>query len=391
MARIRPGVRTGGEDPVKVYVFPADQFACGRYRLEWPARALAQQGHDVVVVHPKDASAQIKATMKGNHMVALQMPPDCDVAVVQRVTNPYLTQAIPLMRAQGIAVVVDVDDDLTCIDPRNPAWKMLHPGNQTGQSWEHCLTACQEATYVTVSAPALLDVYARHGRGAVLYNRVPQRFLDISHRDSAVVGWAGSVHSHPTDLQAMGNALSRFMAGGGEFRIVGPRNFLDQAVGASLAEKIACSGNVPFDRWAMYVNTLGIGVVPLADSRFNKSKSHLKGLEYAALGIPSIFSPRPEYARLHREHGIGNLAEGPRDWLKIMKDLAASPARRVEESLRDRATVAAHLVLEANAWRWMEIWETAFKLQRSATPRRVAQTAGLSPLGLAAGPAPTAA
>jgi hypothetical protein len=350
---------------VKVYVFPADQFACGRYRLEWPARALAAQGHDVVVIHPKDASAQMRADMRGKTMVRLHMPPDCDVAVVQRVTNPYLAQAIPLMRAQGIAVVVDVDDDLTCIDPRNPAWKMLHPGHNTGQSWEHCMTACQEATWVTVSAPALLGVYAKHGRGTVLYNRVPQHFTTIAHRDSPVAGWAGSVHSHPTDLQAMGNAINRFVTAGHEFRIVGPPNGLDAAVGASLAGKIPCSGNIPFDRWPMYVNTLGIGVAPLADTRFNAGKSFLKPLEYAALGIPSIMSPRAEYARLHREYGIGTLAAGPRDWLKILRDLAASPARRAAESAGDRQTVIDHLTIEANAWRWMEVWETAFKLQRS--------------------------
>lgn len=346
-------------------MFPADQFACGRYRLEWPARALAAQGHDVTVIHPKDANAQIKADMRGGKMFNLRMPPDCDVAVVQRVTNPYLAAAIPLMRAQGIAVVVDVDDDLTCIDPRNPAWKILHPGNNTGQSWEHCLTACQEATYVTVSAPALLDVYARHGRGAVLFNRVPERFTTITHHDSAAVGWAGSVHSHPTDLQAMGNALSKFVSGGGEFRLVGPRHALDAAVGASLAEKIACSGNVPFDRWPLYVNTLGVAVAPLADTRFNQAKSWLKPTEAAALGVPTIMSPRAEYARLHREHGIGNLAATPRDWLKIMRDLAANPRRRAEESARDRQTVIDCLTIEANAWHWLEVWETAFKMQRA--------------------------
>lgn len=257
---------------MKVYVFPADMYACGRYRLEWPARALAAQGHDVVVVHPKDANEQIRADMRGAKMVRLHMPADCDVAVVQRVTNPYLAQAIPLMRAQGIAVVVDMDDDLTCIDQRNPAWKILHPNSGSGQSWEHCMTACREATYVTVSAPALLKVYAGHGRGAVLYNRVPERFTRIGHQDSPVIGWAGSVHSHPTDLQAMGNAVSRFVAAGHEFRLVGPSQGVEGVFGASLAGKIACAGDIPFERWPLYVNTLGVGVAPLADTRFNSSK-----------------------------------------------------------------------------------------------------------------------
>lgn len=352
---------------MKVYVFPADKHACGRYRLEWPAAALAGQGYDVAVVHPKDANRQIRADVVGKRMVRVHMPPDCDVAVVQRVTNPYLAEAIPLIRAQGIAVVVDMDDDLTCIDPRNPAWKWLHPASNTGQSWEHCMTACEAATYVTATAPALLQVYARHGRGAVIPNFVPASFTEITHHDSAAVGWAGSVHSHPTDLQAMGNAISRFVSSGGEFRLVGPRDGLDKAVGVSLAANISCAGNIPFDRWPMYVNTLGVGVAPLADTRFNRSKSALKPLEYSALGIPSIMSPRAEYARLNRVYGIGNLADTPRAWLKTMRDLAGDGARRFEESERDRRTVKDHLTIEANAWRWMEVWETALKLQRATS------------------------
>lgn len=353
---------------MKVYVFPADKFGCGRYRLEWPAAALAAAGHQIRIVHQEEANTAIRGTMKGKRMLAVHLPPDCDVVVVQRVTNPYLAQAIPLMRAQGIAVVVDMDDDLTCIDQRNPAWAMLHPQGRTGQSWEHCMEACRDATLVTVSSQKLADVYGTPGRVAVLRNCVPEAYTRITHRDNAAVGWAGSVHSHPSDLQATGNAIDRLVADGHEFRIVGPKLRVAEVLGPALAERVSCAGNIPFDRWPIYVNTLGVGIAPLADTRFNASKSALKPLEYAALGIPSIMSPRAEYTWLHRTHGIGNLAPNQRIWHRLMRDLAANPARRVEESARDRAQVAQHLTIEGNAWRWLEAWEIAFNLQRGHRP-----------------------
>jgi hypothetical protein len=37
----------------------------------------------------------------------------------------------------------------------------------------------------------------------------------------------------------------------------------------------------------------------------------------------------------------------------------------MEESARDRQAVVDHLTIEANAYRWLEVWETAFKLQRA--------------------------
>ena len=57
-----------------------------------------------------------------------------------------------------------------------------------------------------------------------------------------------------------------------------------------------------------YVAKLGIGVAPLADTKFNAAKSWLKMAEMAALGVPCVVSPRAEYMRLH-EQWIGSLAE----------------------------------------------------------------------------------
>ena len=58
------------------------------------------------------------------------------------------------------------------------------------------------------------------------------------------------------------------------------------------------------------VAELGVGLVPLLDSAFNRAKSWLKGLEYAALGVPFVASPTPEYVKL-AGLGAGLLADDP--------------------------------------------------------------------------------
>lgn len=361
---------------MKVYVYPADIHGCGYLRLIWPARALAAQGHDVVVVLPVEKGQRTPLGMVSNgnglqgridangNTVAVSAPADADVMVMQRITHKALAQGIPLWRNRGIAVVIDMDDDLSTIHPANPAWRALHPqlGKQ-GFDWNVAKDACDAATLVTVSTPALASRYARHGRSQVLYNCVPQSFLGTPHADSAVIGWGGAVGSHPDDLQQVGASIARLTDNGGSFRVVGPPGGVESALG--VRQNWSASGPVDIHQWPRQLSQdIGVGIAPLADTIFNAAKSWLKPLEYAALGIPVVMSPRVEYQRLHRL-GVGMLAAKPRDWERGLKALAASPQLRGELSGRGRE-VAQAWTIEENAWRWAEAWSRALEIQRGA-------------------------
>jgi hypothetical protein len=350
---------------VRVYVYPADQDGCGRYRMIFPARALRAQGHDVRIILPRGRTGAVGLTgMQDEHgnLLSVQPPADADVMVFQRITQWQLAQAIPFIRDLGVAVVVDMDDDLTAVDPRNVAWTAMHPRyGRPGQNWANATRACLAATLVTVSAQALLRVYAPHGRAAVLENRIPRRYLDVPHDDSDVIGWPGSVHSHPGDLPVVGQSVGRLVREGHRFMTVGTGLGVQQELG--LEADPPASGLVPIEMWPNAVAQLGVGMAPLADTRFNAGKSALKPLEMSACGVPWVASPRAEYTRLHR-HGVGRLAAKPRDWYRELKTLATDAALRRDMSERGRAVAAEHTI-EGHAWRWLEAWETALKMQRA--------------------------
>jgi len=289
--------------------------------------------------------------------------PDCDVIVMQRVTWRPLAQAIPMIRGKGVAVVVDIDDDLAHIHPANPAYANLHPKTPTNHMWRHTEDACRDATMVTVSTDALLARYAPHGRGRVLRNCVPESYLDIPREDSDLVGWGGAVFSHPDDLQQVGPAVARLVRGGGRFRIVGPAEGARQALG--LDADPDATGPVPIGRWPHELAKLGVGIAPLADTVFNSAKSWLKCAEMSAVGVPWVASPREEYTRLHREHEVGLLAERPKDWYRTLTRLAGDGQMRQDMSAHGR-DIARTLTIEGNAWRWLEVWEQAYRLQRQA-------------------------
>ena len=358
---------------MKIYVFPADTSGCGYYRLIWPAEVLQARGHDVTIIVPKQRDQMLQGKMQGDQMVDVKIPSDADVIVFQRITHRHLVQAVSLIRRRGIAVVVDMDDDLTCIHPANPAFAALHPNNgNRDHSWENTMRACEAATMVTVSTPALINRYAKKAAGRVLYNMIPERFLDVPHVDSPVVGWGGSVHSHPTDLQVMGPTIAQHIQRGGKFMIAGPILGAYEALGVSKTQTIESTDVIKdIYAWPLAVSSIGIGVAPLADTRFNSAKSWLKMLEYAAVGVPCIGSPRDEYIRLHKR-GVGLLAKNSTEWRQRINALVKSDELRLEMAEAGREATR-ELTIERNAELWLEAWNDAYRIQRQGASSPLAR------------------
>lgn len=360
---------------MKIKIYPADTTGCGHFRLLWQAEALRAaglpSGTELEVFPPTERD--LKMRIQGEQvMEVLDVEPD-SVYVFQRLTHSWMAQAVPMLRAAGAAVVVDVDDDLGSIHPRNPAYEAMHPRNvgmrEQGSrdvnrhSWLHLQQACRDATLVTVSTPALLPRYAAHGRGRVLFNYLPDLYYGVPHEDSNIIGWPASLHSHPDDPSAVGGAVARLGGPQGSFRVMGDPVGVGAAFG--LSEDPPGRTGVGVAEWPAAVAGLGIGIAPLADTRFNACKSWLKPLEMCALGIPWVASPRAEYERLNRR-GAGVLADTPRRWHRELQRLRDDPALRAERAEAGRQ-VAEGLRLRDHAWRWLAAWGDAYAAQATRT------------------------
>lgn len=325
----------------------------------WPGEELKKNGYDVEVVQTRNR--HVRVHLQGDQVVDAEV--EADVVVFQRLTHKYMSQVVSVLRKKGIAVVIDIDDDLNSIDPNNPAWGMVHPKEQNSpHSWRHLQYACQNATLVTVSTSALLDVYAAHGRGHLLLNYLPHTYDNIPHTDSDVIGWPASYHSHPNDPIVVGGSIARLVSEGKSFKMAGDASGAGKAFGLENdPEGKPCS----VEEWPYAVASFGIGIAPLADTKFNRSKSWLKPLEMSAAGVPWVASPRAEYLRLHAL-GAGLLADRPRVWHRVLKSLSESSQQRSELSAAGRE-VARSLRLADHAWRWLEAWERAYKIQKNGT------------------------
>jgi hypothetical protein len=353
---------------MKVYLYPADQFGCGHYRMIWPAQYVQKAGLlDVTISAPKERD--IRFSMQGDEVVDVDIPEDADVVVFQRTTHRLLAQGIRHMRKKGVAVVIDVDDDLTRIHPTNPAFQALHPGGGAGMhGWQHLGGACKEATLVTVSTQALVPRYAVHGRARVLENRIPDQFLDPPHEDSNVISWAASVASHPDDGYVVGPAVSRLIREGYPYFHIAAPDFVQQVL--KLPEEPPGCGPVDVFDWIPTIaKHAGIGMAPLADTQFNAAKSWLKPLEYSACGIPWVASPRAEYTRLHKlakkfygDAVPGFLADKPQVWYRQLKRLADDAGLR-EECAKVGRQLAYDTRMSTYAEAWAEAWQAAYDIE----------------------------
>lgn len=351
---------------MKVYAYPADSTGCGHFRVIWPAEELSRQGYDVTIM-PPESRGQFQAEIgRDGRVKRVAIPSDADVIVLQRISHRLLADAVRVMREQGVAVVMDIDDDLSTIHPNNPAWKMLHPKTGGGSlaqdhSWHNVERAARNATLTIVSSDALALKYRGAYGSRVIPNFVPNHYLDIEHVDNDTIGWCGSAWTHPDDGPEVGPAVARLVNQGATFRFAGPREHVSTAFGIA-EDDVNATGPLKIDDWPHAVAQIGIGIAPLADTKFNAAKSYLKPLEYAALGIPCVMSPRAEYVKLHEETGIGVLADRPKEWYRELKKLVENAPYRRLRGLQARVA-AQKLTYAQHAYRWMEVWDEAARLR----------------------------
>jgi glycosyltransferase involved in cell wall biosynthesis len=97
------------------------------------------------------------------------------------------------------------------------------------------------------------------------------------------------------------------------------------------------------------LRSLDIGLMPLPDSEWVKGKCGCKGLQYMALGIPSVMSPFGVASEIAEDASSGFFPRDDAAWLETLSRLVAEPElrRRVGEAGR----VVARERYSVRAWR----------------------------------------
>lgn len=254
-----------------------------------------------------------------------------DLFVLQRLPSVLQVEFIRALQSVGVAVVVDVDDALWRIHPDNANYARWTERVENGlRRFEVLDAACLVADRVTVSTPLLAERYGRHGRVDVLRNGLPNAAFapnaKTGFHDRIKIGWAGSLDSHPNDLQVMGDAVARVIAENDnvDLHIVGDAEPVANLLGVPM-DRVTGTGWVPLHEYHEALREIDLMVVPLADTAFNRAKSALKAQEAAAAGCLVLGSATPEIERLYGLGGfVGGMVShqgGPSNWHMVLSNM----------------------------------------------------------------------
>ena len=283
-------------------------------------------------------------------------PGQFDIITAQRLSEQHQLGTWRRLSTHG-RLVYELDDDCFSVEPVN--WQAYSTFSRADvqDAIAHC---CEVADLVTVSTEPLAQVMRQYNPNvAVLPNFIPRRVLDLPerpHREFPRIGWMGGA-SHGLDMQIICSPLRRFLdrpefakwdahVCGVDFRpaIRHPRAGYTPWIPV-LTDPDGFYSSIDFD----------IGLAPLRWSVFNRSKSYIKALEYAARGIPVIATDIEPYSDFVIHGVTGFLAKQDHEWLGYMCELAS------DEGLRESMGAAAReharqFTIEGN---W-QLWEQAY-------------------------------
>lgn len=345
------------------YDAAGDLAGAGEARIGLPMRALADAGHTVAIGQNAAVHTRGWLTALVDGQPWIERP---DVVVVQRWMHRDAAEVTRAARATGQRIVHDLDDWFWGLDPSNAAFWGTHPDSDPENNREHYRRAIAAADLLTVSTPYLAErartmwpglpvVVLRNMIDTSRYTRQPVRY----HPDPLLYGWAGAVNWRSGDLETLRGVLGPVLRDvGGKFYHLGASPQTDRTPSwrlLGLDDDLVHGWRpmVPSHDYPSALTGFDVGLVPLADIPFNAAKSAIKGMEYAAAGIPYAASASEEY----RAFGAGIICRRPRDWVKALTRLA-------DPDVREQYAAAAYDRVKGEdvAFRWVEWDETYGRL-----------------------------
>ena len=288
---------------MKVYAIE-DGTACGYYRIRLPFDTMKANGLDI------------------DYANVGVVPPDATF-VGQRVGCPgFRLNWLRMWRQQPM--VWETDDDLWSLDPSNERAVKVY----TPELLDELREVVATAHMVTVSTAPLAEAMSKFNPNVrVIENHIDDAMFDIvrPQRDRLTVGWAGG-DSHRKDWQMVAPRVRRFLSRNPDVDF--------HAIGQNYLAENKIEGR--WTPWSAdlfdYYRTIDfdIGIAPLIPSRFNRSKSAIKALEYAALGIPVIASDEAPYQGFVVDGVTGFLGSRDHEWEARLRDLVNDEDMRLE-------------------------------------------------------------
>lgn len=221
--------------------------------------------------------------------------------------------------------IVEVDDNYIDVPPWNEAFH----GFRNGSSFRRVSLDCmRNADALMVTTPHLGETYADINDNIyVIENSLDfkgdRKFVgwdtvSVRKHTGTRIGWIGG-RAHFDDLMMVAPVLRSILEEHPEVTLCLVNSAVKQSCQAlgraypfeGLSNVHYADRSVPINRYAKFMASFGfdIGIAPLVDCNFNRSKSNLRWLEYSALHIPTVATDISHFSQSIRHGDTGLLVK----------------------------------------------------------------------------------
>ena len=263
----------------------------------------------------------------------------------------------------GIAIIYEVDDDLFSDDFVRRLITVHDKTPAKAEEVRQCIVrTLKMADGVTVSCQRLATIVRRltDKPVKVVGNYIDYDWFTAVQREAErdvpglTIGWAGGVRPD-SDVEAMAVAWGRVA------RRFDHVTFVVQGHQAKIIydhvphERIAALDWLHITEYPAGMVNIDIGCCPLSDTPFNRAKTYIKAMEYAAGGSAVVASPTV-YGQIIEDGYDGYICTSADEWEMALNTLIASPNGRQRMAQNLRHKVEDRHTLAGNAWRWPLAW-----------------------------------
>jgi glycosyltransferase involved in cell wall biosynthesis len=352
----------------KVLALVGEQDGCFLWRIALPFTELQRQGY-----------RGIEWGMREDNRLA-QIVHQFDAVILPRLHWPIEERAkadqwFKALHRAGLAVIYEVDDDLFSEDFVRRL--VVQHGKSPAEAKErqscilHALRSCDG---VTVSGQRLATMVREYTDQPV---KVVPNFIDLTwfHKvqkaaqrqvPGLTIGWAGG-NRPDADVEIMARAWARIAKRYPQVTFVIQGHHAKVLYDLVPNERIAMLDWMPIDQYPAGLVNIDIGCCPLGDTKFNRAKTYIKAMEYAASGAAVVASPTV-YSQLIDPTVNGYLATSVDEWEGYLSLLVESYTLRRDLSKRLLAKVRREHSLTRQAWRWVEAWDEITAHYRGDAP-----------------------
>ncbi len=293
------------------------------YRTHAPGIAMAQEGGVYVV------------NLTNQHRRKAEIMTQADILILKNICDPDLLPLIRDRKKNGKLTVYEIADDLNALQPWNPVYffyknkENLALINRLASYCDALQTTCHELKRLYGHLNDNCEVFPNQ----ILY--IPRK-RPVKKGTEVIIGWGGS-HGHLEDMTEIADSLIEWinkqpnvslhlMCSEPIWKLFDPL--------PEHKKKRTLPGSI--DNYYNFLRGIDIGIAPLKDTAFNRSRSDVKFLEYAVSGVVPVMAYLEPYTNSVDVGKTGFLFKDTSHLITILNQLLedTSLSRKIAKAAR---------------------------------------------------------